>query len=102
MDFLASLIIFCLIGATDGHAKNFSVFLRLGGELKMTPLYNVLSVQGAVDRHKLSRRNFRLAMSTGNSRHYRFVEVWGGTLCTGHQRGAGADAYEVGIGWRAG
>lgn len=77
MIFLASQIIFWLIGATDGHAKNFSVFLQPGGGLKMTPMYDVLSVQEAVDRNQLNQRNFRLAMSAGKSRHYRIVEVLG-------------------------
>jgi hypothetical protein len=31
MDFFRSQILFWLIGATDGHAKNFSVFLKPGG-----------------------------------------------------------------------
>ena len=77
MTFLASQIIFWLIGATDGHAKNFSVFLQPGGGLKMTPMYDVLSVQEAVDRNQLDQRNFRLAMSAGKSRHYRIVDVLG-------------------------
>jgi len=77
MNFLASQIVFWLIGATDGHGKNFSVFLRPGGGLKLTPMYDVLSVQGAVDRNQLNQRNFRLAMSAGKSRHYRVGEVLG-------------------------
>ncbi len=43
--FLSSQIIFWLIGATDGHAKNFSLFLRPGGGFKLTPFYDVLSVK---------------------------------------------------------
>jgi serine/threonine-protein kinase HipA len=77
MTFFASQIIFWLIGATDGHAKNFSVFLQPGGGLKMTPMYDVLSVQEAVDRNQLNQQNFRLAMSAGKNRHYRIVEVLG-------------------------
>jgi serine/threonine-protein kinase HipA len=77
MDFLTSQIIFWLIGATDGHAKNFSVFLWPGGGLKLTPMYDVLSVQTAVDRGQLNLRSFRLAMSAGTNRHYRVGEVLG-------------------------
>jgi len=77
MNFLASQIIFWLIGATDGHAKNFSIFLRPGGGIKLTPMYDVLSVQSVVDRNQLNARSFRLAMSAGKSRHYRVDEVSG-------------------------
>ena len=75
--FLAAQVIFWLIGATDGHAKNFSVFLRPGGGFKLTPFYDVLSVQTAVDRGQLNRKSFRLAMAAGSSRHYRIDEVLG-------------------------
>ena len=77
MAFLASQIIFWLVGATDGHAKNFSLFLRPRGGFKLTPYYDVLSVQQAVDRGQLGQRNFRLAMSAGRNRHYRIEEVLG-------------------------
>jgi len=75
--FLASQIIFWLIGATDGHAKNFSLFLHPGGGLRLTPFYDVLSVQGAVDQGQLNAKSFRLAMAAGTSRHYRVDEVVG-------------------------
>jgi serine/threonine-protein kinase HipA len=74
---LASQIIFWLIGATDGHAKNFSLFLRPGGGFRLTPFYDVLSVQGAVDKGELNPKSFRLAMSAGRKRHYRISEVVG-------------------------
>ena len=74
---LAAQVIFWLIGATDGHAKNFSVFLRPGGGFNLTPFYDVLSVQPAVDRGQLDRKSFRLAMAAGSKRHYRIDEVLG-------------------------
>jgi len=33
-----------LLAATDGHAKNFSVFLLPEGRYRMTPLYDVISL----------------------------------------------------------
>lgn len=75
--FLAGEMIFWLIGATDGHAKNFSLFLRPGGGFALTPFYDVLSVQTAADRGQLARKSFRLAMSAGSRRHYRIDEVLG-------------------------
>ena len=41
--FLKSQIVFWLLGATDGHAKNFSIFLLPGGRFRLTPLYDVMS-----------------------------------------------------------
>jgi len=38
--FLKTIVVFWLMGATDGHAKNFSVFLYPGGRYRMTPLYD--------------------------------------------------------------
>lgn len=75
--FLASQIIFWLIGATDSHAKNFSLFLRPGGHFALTPFYDVLSVQNAVDHKQINQRGFRLAMSAGTRRHYRVDDVLG-------------------------
>ena len=46
-DFLKANILFWLIGATDGHAKNFSLCIFPGGRFKMAPLYDVLTVQTA-------------------------------------------------------
>ncbi len=66
---------FWLIGATDGHAKNFSIFLNPGGRFRMTPLYDVLSAQPSLDNGQVQRKNFKLAMSIGKSRHYGVEEV---------------------------
>ena len=32
-----------LLAATDGHAKNFSVFIQPGGSYRLTPFYDILS-----------------------------------------------------------
>lgn len=69
--FLAAQILFWIIGATDGHAKNFSVFLAPRGSYRMTPLYDVLTAQPSLDRHEITRKQMKLAMSVGNERHYR-------------------------------
>lgn len=76
-DFFKSQILFWLIGATDGHAKNFSVFLKPGGRFSLTPIYDVLSAQPAVDAGQIAHNRFRLAMSTGTNRHYRMGEITG-------------------------
>jgi len=66
---------FWLIGATDGHAKNFSIFLRPGGGYALTPLYDVLTAQASLDARQIERKQMKLAMSVGTSRHYRIDEI---------------------------
>lgn len=75
--FFRSLIIFWLIGATDGHAKNFSIFLRPGGGFKLTPFYDVLSAQPAFDKGQIKQKDFRMAMSVGNTGKYRVLDIMG-------------------------
>jgi serine/threonine-protein kinase HipA len=41
--FFRSQILFWLLAATDGHAKNFSIHLEPGGSYSLTPLYDVIS-----------------------------------------------------------
>jgi serine/threonine-protein kinase HipA len=73
--FLKANIVFWLMGATDGHAKNFSVFLRPGGRFQLTPLYDVISAQPSADSKQILWKNFRLAMSFGTKPHYAMRQV---------------------------
>ena len=73
--FMRANIIFWLLGATDGHAKNFSIFLTPGGRYRMTPLYDVLSAQPSLDAHQIGRKKFKLAMSVGKNRHYALNDI---------------------------
>lgn len=72
---LQAQLIFWLIGATDGHAKNFSIFLHPGGGYALTPLYDVLTAQPSLDARQIERKQMKLAMSVGNSNHYRIDEI---------------------------
>jgi serine/threonine-protein kinase HipA len=74
---LKAQILFWLIGATDGHAKNVSVFLGPGGSYRLTPLYDVLTAQPSFDASRIERKQMRLAMSVGSNRHYRIGEIAG-------------------------
>jgi serine/threonine-protein kinase HipA len=73
--FLKAQILFWLLGATDSHAKNFSIFLRPGGRFRLTPLYDVMSVQPALDASQLRRNKMKFALAVGNSRHYAVHEI---------------------------
>lgn len=68
--FLKTTIVFWLLGATDGHAKNFSIFLSPGGGYRMTPLYDIVSAQPSFDAKQIRHNQMKLAMAVGNSRHY--------------------------------
>lgn len=75
--FLKAQIIFWLIGATDGHGKNFSVFLGQGGRFILTPFYDVLTAQPLFDAHKIQKKEMKMSMSVGNSNHYKMAEIRG-------------------------
>jgi serine/threonine-protein kinase HipA len=68
--FLKAQIVFWLLGATDGHAKNFSIYLSPGGRFRMTPLYDVMSAQPSVDAGQMRHNKMKLALAVGKSRHY--------------------------------
>jgi serine/threonine-protein kinase HipA len=72
--FMRANVIFWLLGATDGHAKNFSIFLNPTG-FRLTPLYDVLSSQPSLDANQIQRKQFKLAMSVGKNRHYLIHQV---------------------------
>lgn len=73
--FMKAQIVFWLIGATDGHAKNFSLFLEPQGRFRLTPLYDILSTQWQHDRRQIPRNAFRLAMAIGNRRRYKVMTI---------------------------
>ncbi|AHD08828.1 type II toxin-antitoxin system HipA family toxin [Phaeobacter gallaeciensis] len=87
-DFFKANVLFWLLGATDGHGKNFSVSLLPGGRFRMTPLYDVLTVQPTVDARQIERKYFKLAMNFGNSNHYKVSNIVGRHIVeTGVQSG---------------
>lgn len=64
---------FWLLAACDGHAKNFSIFLRPGDSYVLTPLYDIISywpyIGGGANR--LDLRDARLAMALrSKNAHY--------------------------------
>lgn len=77
MAVLKAQILFWLISATDGHAKNFSVFLGPEGTYRLTPLYDILTAQPSLAARQIERKQMRLAMSVGTNNHYRIDEIHG-------------------------
>ncbi len=68
--FFKAQVLFWLLAATDGHAKNFSLRLAPGGRFVLAPLYDVLSTQPLVDAGQLARGRMRLSMAVGTNRYY--------------------------------
>ncbi|MDE0153144.1 MAG: type II toxin-antitoxin system HipA family toxin [Gammaproteobacteria bacterium] len=92
--FLKAQVVFWLLGATDGHAKNFSIFLRPGSRFHMAPLYDVMSAQPAVDAGQIRKNQYKFAFAVGDNRHYVM-----GTILPRHfiqtARGSGMEAAVV-------
>jgi serine/threonine-protein kinase HipA len=63
-------MVFWLLGATDGHAKNFSIRLAPGGRFRLTPLYDIVSTQPSLDAGQITQKQMKLAMAVGTNRHY--------------------------------
>lgn len=63
--FFMAQLLFWMLCATDGHAKNFSIFLRPQGVFEMTPLYDVISAYPILGAgpDKLSPHKARMAMA---------------------------------------
>lgn len=95
--FLKALIVFWLLGATDGHAKNFSLFLSPGGGFRLTPLYDVVSAQPSVDDGQIRKNQMKLVMAVGTSRHYAVATISGRHFVQSAEKaGLGnADTFEV-------
>ncbi len=76
-DFFKAQNLFWLLGATDGHAKNFSLALSAQGRFRMTPLYDVLTLQPSFDDKMLARNGFNMAMRVGHSNQYNVERILG-------------------------
>jgi serine/threonine-protein kinase HipA len=75
---LKAQILFWMLAAADGHAKNFSIRLLNQGRYQLTPLYDVISIWPIIGRgaRKIAPQNARLAMSIrGKSKHYLLKEI---------------------------
>jgi serine/threonine-protein kinase HipA len=82
--FMAMQVVFWLLGAIDGHAKNFSIFLLPGGSFRLTPAYDILSAYPLVAKRQLRQTDLRMAMAVrGKNRHYDWARIlhrhWLGT-----------------------
>lgn len=76
--FMKVQVLFWLLGAIDGHAKNFSVYLLPQGGYRMTPQYDVMSAWPIVARKELHPKQMKMAMAVdGKNKHYYWHEILG-------------------------
>jgi serine/threonine-protein kinase HipA len=65
--FMTLVFLFWTLGATDGHAKNFSIFLLPKGAFQLTPAYDIISAYPILK----SKKEISLAMAArGKNRHH--------------------------------
>ena len=76
--FALAQLVFWLLAATDGHAKNFSIFLQRDG-YELTPFYDVISAWPVIGkkarRLQLQKLKMAMALRTGKRGHYKWDEM---------------------------
>lgn len=74
--FMRTVFLFWLLGAIDGHAKNFSIFLKSGGRFELTPVYDVISAYPLAKKRQIEVKKIKMAMALhGKNTHYRWFEM---------------------------
>lgn len=74
--FFRSQILFWLLAAIDGHAKNFSLFIEPGSAYRMTPLYDIISAYPLMAAGSIPAKRARMAMAvTGKNRHFHWAII---------------------------
>jgi serine/threonine-protein kinase HipA len=74
--FMKSVFLFWVLGATDGHAKNFSIFLEPEGRYRLTPLYDILSVYPIMAKKQIHPSKVKMAMSVvGTKKNYLWERI---------------------------
>lgn len=74
--FMKSVFLFWLLGAIDGHAKNFSIFLKQHGRFELTPLYDVISAFPLTEKKQIDIQDIKMAMAIhSKNRHYHPHEI---------------------------
>ncbi|SDR50545.1 serine/threonine-protein kinase HipA [Paraburkholderia fungorum] len=77
-NFFVTQMVFWLLAATDGHAKNFSIAHLPGSRYEATPLYDVLSAHPIIGTGtgRLAAQKVKLAMAVrGKNVHYQLSQI---------------------------
>lgn len=74
--FMKAQFLFWVLGAIDGHAKNFSIHLLPGGDYCATPLYDVISAYPLMAKRQVEARKLKMAMAVrGKNVHYSWSTI---------------------------
>ena len=75
---LTAQILFWMLAAPDGHAKNFSIRVLPQGRYQLTPLYDVMSIWPVEGNgpNQFSMFKAKMAMAfLGKSKHFHFKDI---------------------------
>ena len=75
---LKTQILFWMLAAPDGHAKNFSIRLLPEGRYSLAPLYDVMSIWPVEGKgtNQFAYHKTKMAMSiSGKNKHYHFKDI---------------------------
>jgi len=75
---LTSQLLFWMLAAPDGHAKNFSIRILPQGRYALTPLYDVMSIWPVEGNgpNQFSMFKAKMAMAVlGKNKHYHFKDI---------------------------
>jgi HipA-like protein len=78
-NFFKAQVLFWMLRAIDGHAKNFSLFLNPGSRFQLTPLYDVLSAWPVIGRRigQWPQQKLKMAMAWHGekSKYYKPADI---------------------------
>jgi len=75
-NFLKTQILFWLLAAIDGHAKNFSVFLEQNNAFRLTPLYDIMSAYPLMGAKGIPMQKAKMAMALlGKNKQYHWSKI---------------------------
>ncbi len=97
--FFKTQVLFWMLCAPDGHARNFSVGIERKGKFALTPLYDVISAYPLLGRGKnrLAKEKVKLAMAVrAGHKHYEWNRItrrhW---LDAAHKAGLAASVEQI-------
>lgn len=77
--FFTAQVVFWLLAAIDGHAKNFSLFLEAEGRYRLTPFYDVLSAHPVLGskpgQYPPQKIKMAMALQGTENRHYHWQSL---------------------------
>ena len=73
--FLKAQILFFMLAAIDGHAKNFSIFILPQGRYSLTPFYDIISAYPLLTE-QFTKYDLKMSMALiGKNRHYEWEKI---------------------------